>query len=159
LTAQVSSKSDFCLFLPSSPGGKADNNGKVDDEAISKSEKSAVAFCLKNSAKAPGARTLPVTFIETSYYFKNTTASYVQVTGSFNPAAWELSTKDGGGQYDNHGAGSPPNSMCYGYRYYVGMIEPDSGHYCMRCCDHYTDCNAGRSTYGCKRVVDNGVYL
>ncbi|KAI8636984.1 hypothetical protein BD408DRAFT_406771 [Parasitella parasitica] len=159
LTVQVSSKTDFCLFLPSSPGGKDDNNDKADAEAISKSEKNAVSFCLKNNAKAPGARTLPVTFIETSYFFENTTAGYVQVTGNFKPAAWELSTQDGGGQYDNHGKGSPPNSMCYGYKYYVGLIEPDGGHYCMRCCDHYADCNAGRSTYGCKRVVDNGVYL
>ncbi|KAI7898938.1 uncharacterized protein BX663DRAFT_523303 [Cokeromyces recurvatus] len=159
LTAQITSSSDFCLFLPNSPGGKADNKGKVDVEAISKSEKNAVAFCLKPSAKAPGARTLPVNFIKTAHFYKNTTAGYIQVTGKFNPAAYELSTKDEGGQYDDHGKGSPPNSICYGYKYYVNLIEPSNPDYCIRCCNTYEDCHAGRSTYGCKRVVSNGIYV
>ncbi|KAI8979750.1 hypothetical protein BDF20DRAFT_529478 [Mycotypha africana] len=158
LTVQISSSKDFCLFLPSSPGNKANNNGKVDIDAIADSEKDAVAFCLKPSEKAPGARTLPTTFIKTAHYYRNTTAGYVQVTGTFNPAAYELSTKDDGGQYDNHGAGSPPNSICHGYKYYVSLIEPSTPDYCIRCCDTYADCHAGRSAYGCRRVVQNGIY-
>lgn len=158
LTAAVNSKTDFCVFLPSSPGGMADNGGKIDIDAIANSEKSAVAFCLKPTANAAGARTLPVGFITSAHYFKNTTAQYVQVTGKLNPKLYSLSTKDQGGQYDNHGKGSPPLSMCYGYKYYVNLIEPDKGDYCMRCCNTYVDCNAGRSEYGCARVVQNGVY-
>ncbi|CAO3698250.1 unnamed protein product [Rhizopus stolonifer] len=158
LTAQITSGEDFCLFLPPSPGNKEANGGVVDTDAIADSEKNAHAFCTQPNANAPGALTLPVTFITTANYFTNETAGYSQVTGKFNPSSWELSDKDEGGQYDNHGRGSPPSSMCHGYRYYVNMIEPNDGTYCMRCCDHYADCNAGRSAYGCKRVVPNGVY-
>ncbi|KAI8047155.1 uncharacterized protein B0P05DRAFT_566720 [Gilbertella persicaria] len=145
-------------MLPPSPGNKAANGGKVDVDAIANSEKNAIAFCTRPSANAPGASTLPVTLIKSAYYFKNETAGYVQVTGRLNPAAYELSTKDEGGQYDNHGRGSPPNSICWGYKYYVALVEPNNPDYCVRCCDHYADCNAGRSAYGCKRVVDNGTY-
>lgn len=28
------------------------------------------------------------------------------------------------GQYDNHGNGSPPGSVCAGYPYYVNLVEP-----------------------------------
>ncbi|KAI8376642.1 hypothetical protein EDC96DRAFT_495299 [Choanephora cucurbitarum] len=146
------------MMLPPSPGNKAANGGKVDIDAIANSEKNAIAFCTKPSANAPGASTMPVTLLKSAYFYKNTTAEYVQVTGKLNPAAYELSTKDNGGQYDNHGAGSPPNSICYGYRYYVAMVEPNNPDYCVRCCNHYDDCHAGRSEYGCKRVVQNGIY-
>lgn len=146
------------MFLPSSPGGMDDNNGKVDTNAIAKSEKSAIAFCVKSNANAPGAKIFPTGFIQSSHFFHNTTANYIQVTGKFNPAKYSLSSKDEGGQYDNHGKGSPASSMCYGYKYYVNLIEPDKPDYCMRCCDTYADCNAGRSAYGCARVVENGDY-
>lgn len=146
------------MFLPSSPGGKDLNNGKVDVEAISKSEKSANAFCLKSNKNTPGARIFPKNFIKSAHFFRNSTAGYVQVTGKFNPAAYSISPKDEGGQYDNHGKGSPPLSMCFGYKYFVNLVEPDKPDYCMRCCDTYEDCNAGRSTYGCGRVVSNGNY-
>lgn len=54
---------------------------------------------------------------------------------------------------DNHGSGSPPNSVCSGYPYYVSLIEPNTATFCIRCCETYSDCNAGRSAYGCDRVV------
>lgn len=132
LTAQLSSGQDFCIFLPRSPGNKEDNGGVVDKDAIANSEKSAVAFCTRPNVKAPGARTLPVGFIKTAHYYADNQAGYVQVTGKFEPSLWELSSKDEGGQYDNHGRGSPPLSMCYGYRYYVNMIEPNDSTYCIR---------------------------
>jgi hypothetical protein len=146
------------MFLPSSPGNMDNNSGKTDIDAIANSEKSAVAFCLLPNNNAAGARLFPDGFIKSAHFFHNTTAQYVQVTGKFNPTAYSLSVNDYGGQYDNHGAGSPPSSMCYGYRYYVNMIEPNKPDYCIRCCNSYTDCNAGRSSYGCHRVVDNGNY-
>ncbi|KAI9247876.1 hypothetical protein BY458DRAFT_542803 [Sporodiniella umbellata] len=158
LTAQITSGKDFCLFLPPSPGNKQANGGKIDNDAIANSEKNARAFCTQPNAKAPGALTLPVTFITTANFYTDEAAGYTQVTGRFNPSAWELSNTDEGGQYDNHGKGSPPKSMCHGYKYYVNMIEPNDGTYCMRCCNSYADCNAGRSAYGCKRIVSNGIY-
>lgn len=153
LTVQISSSKDFCLFLPSSPGNKANNGGKQDIDAIADSEKNAVAFCYTPNINAPGAGLFPSGFITKAVYQTNSAAGFVQVRGSINPAAYELSSKDQGGQYDNHGAGSPPKSTCAGYKYYVSLIEPNSGDFCIRCCSSYTDCNAGRSAYGCDRVV------
>ncbi|KAG0739477.1 hypothetical protein G6F57_001045 [Rhizopus arrhizus] len=153
LTVQISSSSNFCIFLPPSPGNKQANGGKVDPDAIANSEKNAVAFCTKPNINAPGAGVLPSGFIKSAKYQTNTAAGFVQVRGTLNIAAYQLSSKDDGGQYDNHGKGSPPNSVCAGYPYYVNLVEPSSADFCIRCCEKYSDCNAGRSAYGCDRVV------
>lgn len=153
LTVQLSSSKDFCLFLPASPGNKEGNNGKVDIDAIADSEKNAVAFCLKPNVNAPNAGLLPNKFIKSARYQTNTASGFVQIRGTLNIDAYSLSSKDEGGQYDNHGKGSPPNSACAGYPYYVSLIEPNTATFCIRCCESYSDCNAGRSAYGCDRVV------
>ncbi|KAL0146389.1 hypothetical protein V8B55DRAFT_1470338 [Mucor lusitanicus] len=153
LTVQLSSSKDFCLFLPPSPGNKAANGNKVDIDAIADSEKNAVAFCTKPNVNAPAAAAMPSGFIKSASYQTNTAAGFVQIRGTLNIAAYELSSKDQGGQYDNHGSGSPPNSVCSGYPYYVSLIEPNTATFCIRCCETYSDCNAGRSAYGCDRVV------
>ncbi|GAA5808761.1 hypothetical protein MFLAVUS_002157 [Mucor flavus] len=153
LTVQISSSKDFCLFLPPSPGNKANNGGKQDIDAIASSEKYAVSFCTTPNINAPGAGLLPSGFVTKATYQTNSAAGFVQVRGSINVAAYGLSTKDEGGQYDDHGAGSPPKSTCAGYPYYVSLIEPNTGDFCIRCCETYSDCNAGRSAYGCDRVV------
>ncbi|KAG1084674.1 hypothetical protein G6F42_021689 [Rhizopus arrhizus] len=118
LVVQLSSSKDFCLFLPPSPGNKAANGNKVDIDAIADSEKNAVSFCTKPNVNAPAAAAMPSGFIKSASYQTNTAAGFVQVRGTLNIASYELSSKDQGGQYDNHGAGSPPNSMCAGYPYY-----------------------------------------
>ncbi|KAG1446998.1 hypothetical protein G6F46_011749 [Rhizopus delemar] len=153
LTVQISSSADFCLFLPSSPGNKDGNGGKVDKDAIADSEKNAVSFCTKPNINAPGAGIFPAGFIKKARYQTNTAAGFVQVRGTLDISAYDLSNKDDGGQYDNHGKGSPPKSTCAGYPYYVSLIEPSSADFCIRCCESYSDCNAGRSAYGCDRVV------
>ncbi|KAI7895207.1 uncharacterized protein EV154DRAFT_37412 [Mucor mucedo] len=153
LTVQVSSSKDFCLFLPPSPGNKVNNGGKQDIDAIASSEKFAVAFCTKPNINAQGAGILPAGFITKAVYQTNSAAGFVQVRGTINRNAYELSAKDEGGQYDNHGAGSPPKSACAGYPYYVSLVEPSTNDFCIRCCETYSDCNAGRSAYGCNRVV------
>lgn len=141
------------MFLPASPGNKSGNNGKVDVDAIANSEKNAVAFCLKPNVNAPNAGLLPSSFIKSASYQTNSAAGFVQVRGTLNIDAYSLSSNDEGGQYDNHGAGSPPKSTCAGYPYYVSLIEPNTATFCIRCCETYSDCNAGRSAYGCDRVV------
>ncbi|KAI8089575.1 uncharacterized protein BX664DRAFT_246753, partial [Halteromyces radiatus] len=152
LTVAVQNEAEFCLFLPSSPGNKANHGGIIDPDAIADSEKDAKPFCTI-AGLTPSAKQLPDGFITSAHYQFNTTAQFVQVTGEINRAKYSLSSKDGGGQYDNHGAGSPPLSMCMGYKYYVSLIEPDIQGFCIRCCQSYQDCNASRSAYGCKRVV------
>ncbi|KAI8990049.1 hypothetical protein BDB01DRAFT_779831 [Pilobolus umbonatus] len=158
-TVQITSADDFCLFLPKTPGGKDLNNGKPDIKAIAKSETSAIAFCTKNNEHAIGASSIPNNFIKTAHYYQDTVSDYVQITGLFRPSAYELNPNDEGGQYDDHGKSFPPLSHCFGYKYYVSLIEPNANaQYCLRCCNNYQDCNAGRSEYGCRRVVSNGIY-
>ncbi|ORX99016.1 hypothetical protein K493DRAFT_313426 [Basidiobolus meristosporus CBS 931.73] len=134
----VNSATDFCLFLPPKPG-----------MVIGEHEHDAVVFCLKPNAKAPKAQMFPKGFIKSAHAKK--TSSYVQVTGQMNPSAYKLSRKDGGGQFDNRGA--PPKSGCNGYTYFVSLIEPDNGNYCIRCCNEKNDCNMGLSTEGCETVI------
>lgn len=132
LTVQISSSADFCLFLPPSPGNKDANGGKVDKDAIADSEKNAVSFCTKPNINAPGAGIFPTGFIKKARYQTNTAAGFVQVRGTLDISAYDLSSKDDGGQYDNHGKGSPPKSACAGYPYYVSLIEPSSADFCIR---------------------------
>jgi hypothetical protein len=78
---------------------------------------------------------------------------YVQVTGLINDAPLGLLSSDGGGQYDNHGGGAPQGASCVSWPFFVSLVEPDVGHYCIRCCATTADCNAGRSSQGCEQVI------
>ncbi|KAG2176592.1 hypothetical protein INT44_007256 [Umbelopsis vinacea] len=153
VTVALNSKSSFCLLLPPSAGNKANNGNKQDVEAVSDSEDYAVSFCTVADINAPKARAMPAGFITSANYQTNSTAGFIQVTGSINPAAYGLSANDQGGQYDNHGSGKPAHSACAGFPYYVQMVEPNINGFCIRCCTNYQDCNASRSEYGCHRVV------
>ncbi|KAK9762188.1 hypothetical protein K7432_012320 [Basidiobolus ranarum] len=134
----LNSTESFCLFLPSQPG-----------DIIGEHEDDAVVFCTQPNPVAPKAQILPQGFIQSAHF--NQTATYVQVTGKMNPAAYKLSPTDGGGQFDNRGA--PANSGCAGYTYFVSLIEPNTGKYCIRCCNEKNDCNMGLSTAGCEVVI------
>ncbi|KAI7884904.1 hypothetical protein K492DRAFT_124536 [Lichtheimia hyalospora FSU 10163] len=155
LTVMLKDDKNFCIFLPSSPGNRDENNGKNDPSAISDSEKSARVFCSSKTSQhaVPGGKPMPKGFIKSATFASDPSRHFVQVTGSIDRDAYALSPKDGGGQYDNHGAGSPPESQCIGYPYFVALVEPDINHFCIRCCQWYSDCHAGRSAYGCQRVV------
>ncbi|KAG2188570.1 hypothetical protein INT44_001325, partial [Umbelopsis vinacea] len=132
----------FCLFMPKTPG-----------ETIAASEATAIAFC-NNTASAPGAKALPKGFIKSTHFLSGKgEGKYVQYTGSIDNSKYSLDPKDGGGQYDDHGNGKPINSSCIGYPYFVELIEPNDSRYCVRCCEVYADCNAGRSEYGCARIA------
>ncbi|CAM0135734.1 hypothetical protein VKS41_001838 [Umbelopsis sp. WA50703] len=132
----------LCIFMPQNPG-----------EEIALSEPTAIAHC-NSTDVVSGAKKIPEGFIKSAHYLAASgEGKYVQYTGSIDPSKYDLKSTDGGGQYDNHGSGNPPGSSCEGYPYYVELIEPDIERYCIRCCENYQDCNAGRSTYGCQRVV------
>ncbi|KAH8554526.1 hypothetical protein BGW37DRAFT_436102 [Umbelopsis sp. PMI_123] len=132
----------LCIFMPKTPR-----------ELIAASEHDAIAFC-NNTAAAPGAKEIPKGFIKSAHFVNGTgQGNYVQYTGSIDVSKYSLNSTDGGGQYDNHGNGKPVGASCEGYAYFVELIEPDVKRYCVRCCQVYEDCNAGRSTYGCARVV------
>ncbi|KAJ2956267.1 hypothetical protein NQZ79_g7863 [Umbelopsis isabellina] len=136
------SSSKLCFFLPPTQG-----------EEIADSEKTAIAFC-QSSSDAPGAHAFPSGFITSSHYKSGHGAGdYVQYTGLIDISKYKLKSSDEGGQYDNHGSGSPPGSSCEGYKYYVNLVEPAERDYCIRCCQDASDCPTGRSEAGCQSII------
>ncbi|KAF9949932.1 hypothetical protein BGZ72_008318 [Mortierella alpina] len=115
-----------------------------------KSEDDAVAFCNTAIDSAPGARTLPKGLITKVNFVHNTDKDYVQITGTMAPAAYQLSTSDEGGQYDNK---APVGAVCAGYSSFVQITEPQNGRYCLRCCKNKSDCPVNKSQYGCETVL------
>ncbi|KAG0091108.1 hypothetical protein BGZ93_007136 [Podila epicladia] len=143
-TIVLNSVEEYCLFLPRRPG-----------QTIGESEDSAVAFCNKPISTAPNARTLPTAFIRNLNFYKNADKGYVQITGLFNRRSVSLSRHDGGGQYDIK---APRGAKCYGYPYFVELVEPDVERYCLRCCKNKKDCPVHKSTQGCVKVL-GGIYV
>ncbi|KAF9085428.1 hypothetical protein BGX29_000827 [Mortierella sp. GBA35] len=138
--AQVESAENFCFFLPPMEGGNIADN-----------EDRAIAFCTKPMTKAPGARIFPEGFIESAHFKENKEKKWVQVTGRMTPKIYSLDVKDSGGQYD---VKAPVGAACADYKYFINMVEPDGLIYCMRCCQTKEDCPFGKSTYGCKAVIE-----
>ncbi|KAI7901057.1 uncharacterized protein BX663DRAFT_553686 [Cokeromyces recurvatus] len=132
---KVKSDSDFCSFMPPHPG---------DDVAAT--ENDGVPFCTRPGLG--GKAIFPSGFIKSAHF--KSTSLYVQVTGTTDRGKYSLKQTDGGGQYDNKNIKS---TTCNGYPYFVNLIEPDSNHFCIRCCKRPSDCNVGISSYGCERVV------
>ncbi|KAF8932465.1 hypothetical protein EDD21DRAFT_153125 [Dissophora ornata] len=135
--ASIQSSDNFCFFLPPGRGG-----------IIADNEDRAVAFCTKPLSGAPGARTFPQGFIQSAHYDSGN--EWVQVTGRIDNSAYGLSRSDGGGQFD---VIAPKGAACANYEYFVNIIEPDKSIYCIRCCNNKSDCNTGKSTYGCQSVL------
>ncbi|KAI7849525.1 hypothetical protein BDC45DRAFT_609580 [Circinella umbellata] len=135
INIKVTSASEFCSYLPPSPGGD-----------IASAEGSAVPFCTKT--QATGTHQFPTGFIKTAHF--SSTSTYSQVTGTIDRTKYKLSASDGGGQYDNL---NEIGGTCNGYGHWVNLVEPDSNIFCIRCCKNSSDCNLGRSEYGCERVV------
>ncbi|KAI9251942.1 hypothetical protein BDA99DRAFT_521597 [Phascolomyces articulosus] len=132
---KVTSTSEFCSYLPPTPG-----------QEIAVAEGSAVPFC--TSTQAQGTRQFPSGFI-VSAHFKQT-STYSQVTGRIDRTKYQLKASDGGGQYDDK---NELGSTCNGYGHWVNLVEPSDNIFCIRCCKNSSDCNLGRSEYGCQRVV------
>ncbi|KAI9252667.1 hypothetical protein BY458DRAFT_559179 [Sporodiniella umbellata] len=135
----IKGQDNFCIFLPPKPGLE-----------VAVNENNGIPFCSKKNT-VPKATVFPSGFITTAHYLK--TSQYVQITGFFDRTKYNLQESDGGGQYDNHAHGKPVGAQCEGYNYFVNLIEPDIQRFCIRCCKEKSDCNTGRSGYGCLRVV------
>ncbi|ORX47018.1 hypothetical protein DM01DRAFT_1339326 [Hesseltinella vesiculosa] len=135
-TIHLNSDTAFCSFMPPKPG---DDVGGTENQGI--------PMCSSASLSSSG-KVFPTGFIVTAHYVK--TSTYVQVTGRMNRSKYSLKATDGGGQYDHKDISGV---TCNGYKYFVNMLEPDADRYCIRCCQSSTDCNTGKSTYGCPRVV------
>ncbi|OAD70662.1 hypothetical protein PHYBLDRAFT_148580 [Phycomyces blakesleeanus NRRL 1555(-)] len=135
----IKNESSFCLFLPPRPGLE-----------IAPYEDNALPFCTAPNL-VPHSKPIPQGFITTAHYLK--TSKYEQVTGYLNISKYSLKSSDGGGQYDSHAGRKPIGAFCRGYDFFVSMIEPDLGRFCIRCCQDTLDCPTGRSEYGCLRII------
>ena len=80
----IKSQTDFCLFLPPTPGAD-----------VATTEDFGVLYCAKGTAGAPGAKTFPSGFITTAHYAKS--SSYIQVTGYLDRTKYSLKASDEGG--------------------------------------------------------------
>jgi hypothetical protein len=139
-TVAVHDSKDFCLLLPRA------------HESVADGESDATAYCTKPQKDAPGAHTLAAGGIK-SVHLKSSPKHWVQVTGKLVPSKLGLSSKDEGGQYDNHGKGAPPGASCAGWPHFVELVEPAESRYCIRCCESTSDCPTGRSTAGCPSLI------
>ncbi|KAH8549251.1 hypothetical protein BGW37DRAFT_535137 [Umbelopsis sp. PMI_123] len=133
---QVNSETEFCFYVPSKYGG---NIGVYEDDSIP---------ACTDTTLAPGSIEFPAGFIQSAHF--QSTGSYSQVTGRIDRTKYGLSASDGGGQMDNLDL---PDGTCNGYKHFVNLIEPDAQLYCIRCCQDSSDCNLGRSQYGCEDIV------
>ncbi|KAI9275950.1 hypothetical protein BDA99DRAFT_416864, partial [Phascolomyces articulosus] len=136
---KIQGANDFCFFLPAEP-----------NQEVAPTEDYGVAHCTSDSV-IKGNKVFPSGFIQKTHYSK--TSKYVQVTGYLDPAKYGLLPDDEGGQYDDHGKGKPIGAKCEGYNYFVNLLEPSNSRFCIRCCKSKSDCNTGRSQYGCINVI------
>ncbi|KAF9360901.1 hypothetical protein BGX26_007104 [Mortierella sp. AD094] len=139
--ASLDSATNYCFFLPPSPGGD-----------IAANEDSAIAFCNQANPKAPGSKIFPDGFVLSAHWASGD--GWVQITGQIDPSKYSLNPCDQGGQYDIR---APVGATCAGYGYFVNVIEPYDGVYGMKCCTNKGDCNVGQSTYGV-RVIFGSQY-
>lgn len=133
-TISLQSGTSFCSFVPPKAG---DNVGATENDGI--------PMCTDSSL---GNQQFPASFIKSAHYAS--TSTYAQITGTIDRSAYNLDPTDGGGQYDNRDISGV---TCNGYKYFVNLIEPDTDTFCIRCCESQSDCNLGRSTAGCEKIV------
>ncbi|ORZ17652.1 hypothetical protein BCR42DRAFT_412239 [Absidia repens] len=136
VSISLKSESAFCSFLPPHAG---------DD--VGGTEENGIPFC-STSGLSSSNRVFPSGFIESAHYAS--TSAYVQVTGRMDRSKYSLKASDGGGQYDNRDI---DNVVCNEYKYFVNMLEPDNGQYCIRCCQSQSDCHLGESEKGCETII------
>lgn len=86
-TIKLTSGTAFCSFLPPHPG---------DD--VGGTEENGIPFCSTSSLSSSG-KVFPTGFIKSAHFVQK--ANYVQVTGKMDRSKYQLSSDDGGGQYDN----------------------------------------------------------
>lgn len=140
-TIYINSASDFCLLMPPDPTKK----DLVNAEAI------AVAYCTNPTN---GTRPMPDGFIKTAHFRR--TPSYIQISGTYDPAVMNLGTNDCGGEYDSEGAegiGNPAGVTMRNGSYFtqfVGACDiPGNPIFCMRMCPNYEYCRNTFDRMGC----------
>ncbi|CAO3640056.1 unnamed protein product [Cunninghamella blakesleeana] len=139
--SEVVDANNFCVYLP--PKNSKNRN-------IADMEWTAEPFCMGSTpfANKAKANPMPEGFILSAHYL--VTDAFIQVTGQIDPAKANLNVTDEGGQMDIR---APNPSRCWGWKYYVNLIEPLGRTYCMRCCNDPKTCNRGISEKGCAHII------
>lgn len=140
-TIYINSASDFCLLMPPDPS----KTNLVDAESY------AVAYCIN---PVNGTRPMPDGFIKTAHFRQ--TPSYIQISGTYDPAVMNLGTNDCGGEYDSEGAegiGNPAGVTMRNGTYFTQFLGacdiPGSPVFCMRMCPNYEYCRNTFDLMGC----------
>ena len=137
----------FCILLPPTSG--------TDVADVADSLKKSVSYCTSPTAQVRHAKELPSGFLKTANYFEPADLSYSQVTGTFDPAAFSLTTSDEGGMASPK---LPSGASCLGFRYFIQFVEPNEGVYCIRCCHKKSDCPTNKAHKGCLAVIPGFYY-
>ncbi|KAF9082069.1 hypothetical protein BGX27_004654 [Mortierella sp. AM989] len=140
----IKDAAEYCILLPPVYGGR-----------ISDYSHNAVSYCKLPMESAPSrSRELHEDFgMSVTWYKQDGERGYEQITGVFNRKVYGFSKRDAGGQYDSR---HPSGSRCAGYKYFVQLVEPDVGLFCLRCCHNKEDCPTDKPTLGCRVVIPGG---
>lgn len=140
-TIYINSASDFCLLMPPDPT----TQNLVDAEAV------AVSYCIN---PVNGSRPMPDGLIKTAHFRR--TPSYIQISGTYDPAVMNLGSNDCGGEYDSEGAegiGNPAGVTMRNGSYFTQFIGacdiPGHPVFCMRMCPNYEYCRNTFDLMGC----------
>ena len=140
-TIYINSASDFCLLMPPDPT----KQNLVDAEAV------AVAYCTN---PVNGSRPMPDKLIKTAHFRR--TPSYVQISGTYDPAVMNLGSNDCGGEYDSEGAegiGNPAGVTMRDGNYFTQFLGacdiPGKPVFCLRMCPSYEYCRNTFDLMGC----------
>ncbi|CBQ73755.1 conserved hypothetical protein [Sporisorium reilianum SRZ2] len=140
-TLYINSASDFCLLMPPDPS----KQDLVAAEAV------AVAYCTN---PVNGSRPMPDKFIKTAHFRR--TPTYIQISGTYDPAVMNLGSNDCGGEYDSEGAegvGNPAGVTMRNGSYFTQFIGacdiPGSPVFCLRMCPGYDYCRNTFDLTGC----------
>jgi len=134
----------FCILLPRTPGSK-----------IVDSLKKSVSYCTSLVSEVRYAKELPSGFVERAYYKEAKDLSYSQVTGTFDPDTFSLSSRDNGGMASPR---RPDGAQCLGFKYFIQFVEPRKGFFCIRCCHNKRDCPIDKAYKGCRAVIPGKYY-
>lgn len=135
-TSFVNSLDDFCIWGPPKP-----------NSTIGDTEGESVAWCTQGQKH--GTRTMPAGTITGAQFLR--APAYVQVTGTINQVNIDMTSDDGGGELDPHGAdfrGNPLGGLIYSNAFpsnggnnnsYQQVIEwhnfMGSSTFCIKVCD------------------------
>ena len=153
----IKSPTEFCMFLPPSPGITiSDSEGYPFSEGRD-AEITAISHCTMNIPEAPGSQLFYDDFFQAVHYQK--TDTQVQITGRMNASVAGIPL-DGGGYYDfDNNVNSPPGGICFGYDSFYNFISPANGIFCIKCCKGIQGCEIWRGETGCDGMVPGNYEL